>query len=135
MWRKDCVERGFKICSYAPASPDASNQDAQTDYIVTNDVSLTNSQRVMEINALRWKVEEYHRELKQLTGIEKCQCRKARAQRNHVACAVIAWIKLKRAAQKCKTTIYQVKQKLMDNYIHEKLNQPLDATFLNTQIA
>ena len=27
---------------------------------------------------IRWKIEEFHREIKQLTGIESCQCRKAR---------------------------------------------------------
>jgi len=33
---------------------------------------------------VRWKIEET--ELKQLTGVEACQCRKARIQRNHIAC-------------------------------------------------
>jgi hypothetical protein len=32
---------------------------------------------------------EFHRELKQLTGVEACQCRKARIQRNHIACALL----------------------------------------------
>jgi hypothetical protein len=36
------------------------------------------------------KIEELHREVKQVTAIEKCQCRKARAQRNHIACAMMA---------------------------------------------
>ena len=36
---------------------------------------------------MRWKIEEFHRELKQLTGVEACQCRQARIQRNHIACA------------------------------------------------
>ena len=30
-----------------------------------------------EVN-VHWKVEEFHRELKQLTGVESCQCRKGR---------------------------------------------------------
>jgi hypothetical protein len=34
-------------------------------------------------------IEEFHRELKQLTGVEACQCRKARIQRNHFACALL----------------------------------------------
>ena len=36
---------------------------------------------------MRWKIEQFHRELKQTTGIEKNQCRKARIQCNHIACA------------------------------------------------
>ena len=43
-----------------------------------------------------WKIEEFHRELKQLTGIEDCQCRKARIQRHQIACALLVWLYLKR---------------------------------------
>ncbi|WP_410526104.1 hypothetical protein [Rickettsia endosymbiont of Gonocerus acuteangulatus] len=32
-----------------------------------------------------------HREIKQLTGIERCQCRKQRIQRNHISCAFLVW--------------------------------------------
>nr|WP_281181168.1 transposase [Candidatus Arsenophonus triatominarum] len=32
----------------------------------------------------RWSVEVYHREVKQNCGIERCQARTSRAQRNHI---------------------------------------------------
>jgi len=67
----------------------------RTDYIVTNDLSQNSTDEVQEANAVRWKVEEFHRGVKQLTGIEACQCRKARIQRNHIACAILAWTNLK----------------------------------------
>jgi len=31
-----------------------------------------------------WKIEEYHRSLKQVTNVKGCQCRKANAQRVHI---------------------------------------------------
>jgi len=34
------------------------------------------------------QVEAFHRELKPWTGSEKCQCRKGRSQRNHLAVAI-----------------------------------------------
>lgn len=43
---------------------------------------------VQQKRDIRWKIEEFHRELKQLTGVEAYQCRKARIQRNHIACAL-----------------------------------------------
>ena len=43
-----------------------------------------------QVCKIRWKIEEFHREIKQLTGIESCQCRKARLQRNHIAPRVIS---------------------------------------------
>ena len=73
----------------------------------------------------RWKVEELHRETKQLTALERCQCRKARAQRNHIACVNLAWVILKRAAYALKTTVYQLKEKLLYDYVYSALNNPL----------
>jgi len=40
----------------------------RTDYIVTNDLSQNSTDEVQEANAVRWKVEEFHRGVKQLTG-------------------------------------------------------------------
>jgi hypothetical protein len=51
---------------------------------------------------VRWQVEQFHRELKQLTGSEKCQCRKARAQRSHLALCYQAWLSIKIAAKAVK---------------------------------
>ena len=36
----------------------------------------------------RWKIEEFHREVKQLTGLGFCQCRLRIIQENHIACAM-----------------------------------------------
>ena len=45
-----------------------------------------------KIHESRWSIEVYHRELKQTCGIERCQSRTGRAQRNHICLAVLAWI-------------------------------------------
>jgi hypothetical protein len=42
----------------------------RTDYVVTNDLAQDNTQVVQEVCGLRWKIEQFHRETKQLTGIE-----------------------------------------------------------------
>lgn len=57
------------------------------DWVITNcpDETLT-ARVVQDANDVRWQVEEFHRGFKQLTGSAKCQCRNARAQRNHLAC-------------------------------------------------
>ena len=49
---------------------------------------------------VRWKIEQFHREAKQLTGLEKCQCRLPRLSH---------WIHLIKASEKGQT-LYQVKQ-------------------------
>ncbi|MEJ6486838.1 transposase [Nostoc punctiforme UO1] len=96
----------------------------RTDFIATNDLSQDSTDVVQRVCKVRLKVEEFHRELKQLTGIESCQCRKGRIQRNHIACAILVWLCLKDLAYKSGQTIYQTKHSLLSNYLVEQLKRP-----------
>ena len=96
----------------------------RTDYVVTNDVAQAEVQAVQEVCGLRWKVEQFHRETKQVTGLEGCQCRKARIVRNHIGCAILVWVRLKQVAQETNRTIYQVKQGLLSDYLRQQLKSP-----------
>jgi hypothetical protein len=96
----------------------------RTDYVVTNDLSQSSTDVVQQVCKIRWKIEEFHREIKQLTGIESCQCRKARLQLNHIACAMLVWVRLKNLAYRTGQTIYQIKQKLLVLYLIEQLKRP-----------
>ncbi len=80
--------------------------------------------------ATRAKIEEFHRELKQLTGVESCQCRKARIQRNHIGCAMLVWLRLKDIAYKTGQTIYQLKHGLLCDYLIKQLKRPAIPMFL-----
>ena len=95
------------------------------DWVITNcpDETLT-AQVAQDANDVRWQVEELHRGLKQLTGSEKCQCRKARSQRNHVACCYQAWVSLKVKAKQTGKTVYQVKTDLLRYYLRAELRNP-----------
>lgn len=42
---------------------------------------------------LSWGIEQYHRGLKQHCGVERAQVRSARAQRNHIGCAIRAFVR------------------------------------------
>lgn len=96
----------------------------RTDYIATNDLSQNSTDVVQQVCKIRWKIEEFHRELKQLTGIESCQCRKARIQRNHIACAILVWLRLKDIAYKTGQTIYHIKYGLLSDYLIQQLKRP-----------
>jgi hypothetical protein len=93
-------------------------------FMVTNDRTHPTAQVVQEATDLRWKVEEFHRESKQLTGLEACQCRTRRIQRNHIGCAILVWGRLKTIATQVGQTIYQVKRGLLDEYLIQELRQP-----------
>jgi len=96
----------------------------KTEYIVTNDVTLKTTDDVRKESTIRWKIEEFHRELKQTTGIEKCQARKNRSQRNHIAMAILTWIQLKAKAWATSQTIYQVKQNPLKDFVAAQWRNP-----------
>ena len=100
------------------------SNSGRTEYIATNDLSQSNATATREKCRLRWKIEQLHRELKQTTGIGKCQSRQHRAQRNHIACCLWVWVSLTRAARTAGQTIYQLKESLLDDYIRQQLHKP-----------
>jgi len=63
-----------------------------TAYWATNDLTMTDLTR-LQFAEFSWAIENYHRGLKQCTGIERCQCRTARAQRNHIGLALRAFLR------------------------------------------
>ena len=104
--------------------------DGDIDWAVTNklerdgpDPTLT-AHVVQGENDVRWRVEELHRALKQLCATERCQCRKARSQRNHLACSYHAWLSLKVKASELGKTLYQVRRDLFRDYLRAELRSP-----------
>ncbi|KKT75674.1 MAG: Transposase IS4 family protein [Candidatus Nomurabacteria bacterium GW2011_GWA1_46_11] len=95
------------------------------DWVVTNHPERLASGVVQKENELRWKIEEMHRELKELTGIESCQARKSRAQRNHISYCYQTWFSLKRRARELKITAYALHTGLYSEYLKKVLKQPI----------
>jgi hypothetical protein len=115
----------FKVKLFKVVAP-----NGDVDWVITNDLDETMTTQVaQEADKLRWQVEEFHRELKQLTGSEKCQCRTSRSQRNHLACCYHAWISLKVHANHFSKTLYQVRSDLFSDYLREQLCNPQITAF------
>jgi hypothetical protein len=109
-------------------------ENGDIEWMITNKESKTSSnddppspitmQDVQNESAVRWQIEQMHRELKQLVGTEKCQCRKARSQRNHMACCYLAWLAIKIAAVKKCVTLYQAQAEPFREFLKEQLKMP-----------
>jgi hypothetical protein len=97
----------------------------KTEFVVTNDLSCDSSQEARRHCKVRWKIEEFHREIKQLTGIESCQCRKAVIQKNHIGCAILLWAKLKNKAYQTGKNVYQLWKSQYDDFVTQLLKQPI----------
>ena len=111
---KNCKVKLFRVVVHS----------RRTEWIVTNDLSPDSAHEAREVRGVRWKIEEFHREAKQLTGIEGCQCRAGRIQRNHIACALLVWSRLKDLAYQSGRTIYRIKHGLLQDYLIQQLKNP-----------
>ena len=96
----------------------------RTDYVISNDMTQDDSNVVKKHCGVRWKIEQFHRESKQVTGLEGCQCRLSRALRNHIACSFLVWVHLKRLANNLNTNMYRLKFSLLDDYMRQQLKHP-----------
>jgi putative transposase len=67
--------------------------DGGAEHWITNDLSMDELAR-LTLAERAWGIEEYHRGLKQCTEVERCQARLAKSQRNHIGCAIRAFVRL-----------------------------------------
>ena len=63
-------------------------------YLATNDLALTDYDEFTGHWQHRWNIEEFHRGIKQTTGIAKCYSTKAHSQKTHIFAAFIAFVRL-----------------------------------------
>ena len=67
--------------------------DGDTQYWATDVLDMDEPTRE-NLGKKAWKIEEYHRGLKQFCGVEKCQARKKESQRAHVMLSLRAFLRL-----------------------------------------
>ena len=80
-------------------------------YLVTSDVTLDTS-HLTTIYQTRWKVEEYHRSLKQNASLEKSPTRTVTTQTNHFFVALCTFVKLESLRTQTKLNHYALKSKI-----------------------
>jgi DDE superfamily endonuclease len=71
------------------------NEDGSTGilYLVTNDLE-SSADRVYEVYQKRWRIEEYHKSIKQNASLEKSPTKVMKSQKNHIFASIIAYCKL-----------------------------------------
>jgi SRSO17 transposase len=114
----------FRVTVVSELSPNGSIGSDRTDYLVTNELTQSDTHAAQEVSAKRWKIEQFHREEKQLTGIGNCECRLNRSQRNHICIAMLVWTQLKKLADHTHKTVYQLKHNVLSDYLIPQLKHP-----------
>jgi len=89
------------------------NEDSSTGilYLVTSDLTLDATQ-LTTIYQTRWKVEEYHRSLKQNASLAKSPTRTVTTQTNHFFVALCTFVKLEWLRTQTKLNHYALKSKI-----------------------
>jgi hypothetical protein len=80
-------------------------------YLISNDITL-NFQEVLNIYKKRWKIEEYHKSLKQNLKIEHSPTKVETSQRNHIHLCVCAFIKLEKLRLNYNLNHFALKEKI-----------------------
>lgn len=88
------------------------NGTTGTLYLVTNDFNL-DADQFYEIYKKRWRVEEYHKSIKQNGSLAKSPTKVSISQRNHIFASIIAYCKLEFLRTKTALNHFALKYKLI----------------------
>jgi putative transposase len=97
--------------------------DGDTEYWATNDLSMDEGVR-RHYAEVSFAIENYHRELKQSCGVERCQVRASRAQRNHIGLALRAFLRLEWHFFTTGISAFHAKLGLVRDAIRSYLDRP-----------
>lgn len=105
-------------------------------YLVTSDLTLT-AGPLATIYQTRWKVEEYHRSLKQNASLDKSPTRTRTTQTNHFVAALWSFAKLELLKVRTKKNHYALKTQLYISALQSAFDvlQQLEPTRLYTSTA
>ena len=130
-WPWDKLKQGTEVklkqCSLKVNLFQLSVHPNRTDYVITNDKAICTSEDATKACGFRWKIEQYHREVKQTTGIAKCQARNSKAQRKHIMTSILSWIVMHAQAISRKITIYQLKNEPLEVFQRNIWRNPYTA--------
>jgi len=102
------------------------DKKGNTEYWATNNLNMDELERI-RLSDFSWTIEEYHRGLKQFCGIERCQCRSAKAQRNHISLAVRTFIRFEIFSLRSGYSWFEAKTRIIRNAVRAYLSAPVYA--------
>ncbi len=81
-------------------------------YLVSNDM-LSSAERLYEVYQKRWRIEGYHKSIKQNASLTKSPTRTVKTQCNHICASIIAYCKLEMLRIKTQLNHFAIKYKLI----------------------
>src|SRR3954452_17743972 len=97
--------------------------DGDKEYWATNDLMMGELTR-RKYAEWAWGIEVYHRGLKQHCGVERAEVRAATAQRNHINCAIRAFLRLEQHRLMTGVSWWEAKTAIIREAIRQYLTRP-----------
>jgi putative transposase len=99
------------------------SKDGDIDYWATDMLEMDEPER-KKMAGYSWKIEEYHRGIKQFCGVERCQARKGQCQRAHIMFSLRAFLRLEVERLKTGASWFESKRRIIRNAIQLYLKYP-----------
>jgi putative transposase len=92
-------------------------------YWATNKLDM-NVMECLSLGEKTWGIEEYHREIKQYCGVERCQARSRKAQINHIGLSIRACLRLIVKSYNWGKSLFEIKHNIIRNALKHYLSNP-----------
>lgn len=98
--------------------------DGDTQYWATDVLDMQEEKR-KELAKKAWKIEEYHRGIKQFCGVERCQARRNNVQRAHIMMALRAFLRFEIQRITTGITWFETKLSITRKAVNQFIKNPI----------
>lgn len=99
------------------------SKEGDTEHWATDALDMKETDR-KDLAKNSWKIEEYHRGIKQFCGVERCQSRRAQSQRAHIMFSLRAFLRLELHRLKTKMSWFESKTSITRDSIRLYIKNP-----------
>lgn len=99
------------------------SKDGNVEYWAT-DVTYVDGPQRKELAHQSWKIEEYHRGIKQFCGVERCQARNSQSQRAHIQLSIRAFLRLEMERLRTGRSWFEIKREIEREAIRAYIKNP-----------
>jgi putative transposase len=99
------------------------SKDGDTQYWATDVLNMQEEER-KELAKKAWKIEEYHRGIKQFCGVERCQARRSNIQRAHIMMAIRAFLRFEICRIRKGISWFEAKMNIVRNAVNQYIKNP-----------
>jgi putative transposase len=99
------------------------SKDEETQYWATDVLDMQEEER-KKLAKKAWKIEEYHRGIKQFCRVKRCQARRNAVQRAHIMMAIKAFIRLEIHRIRTGISWFETKYNIIRNAVNHYIRNP-----------